>query len=91
VPRLAYTSDSSPETERLPSSSRSAHAQRRHAAAVAQSLRWAEESARCGDLGDALAWLTVIEATGDQLGHEYQSKRREWLAAVGARSNLGAP
>ena len=62
----------------------------RHEAAVAQSLRWAEESALRGDHGDALAWLAAIEATGDPLAPDYQAKRREWLASVDARVNVSA-
>jgi hypothetical protein len=51
----------------------------RHLAAAAGSLRCADESARHGDYRDALGWLQVIEAVGDELPSEYLAKRREWL------------
>jgi hypothetical protein len=54
----------------------------RHLAAVTRSLGWAAESAARGDYADALGWLRVIEAIGDEVSHEYQAKRREWRAAL---------
>lgn len=45
---------------------------RRHRAAVARSLSWADEAAENGDHADALSWQRTIEAIGDQLTAEYQ-------------------
>ena len=52
---------------------------RRHRAAVARSLGWADEAAENGDHADALSWLHTIEAIGDQLTAEYQAKRQLWI------------
>jgi hypothetical protein len=54
-----------------------------HPVAVARSLRWADEAAKRGDHSDALAWLHVIEAIGDELPETYQTKRQAWLLAFG--------
>ena len=53
----------------------------KHPVAVARSLRWADEAANRGDHSDALAWLHVIEAIGDELPESYQAKRQVWLLA----------
>ena len=55
----------------------------RHAVAVARTLQWADEAAERGDHSDALAWLHVIEAIGDELPETYQTKRHAWLLAFG--------
>ena len=39
----------------------------KHPVAVARSLQWADQAAQRGDHSDALAWLHVIEAIGDEL------------------------
>jgi hypothetical protein len=57
----------------------------RHLAAVARSLRWAQESAERGDYPDALAWVQVVEATGSQLPPGFQDKRQAWLDAIGGQ------
>ena len=63
----------------------------RHLAAVTRSLGWAVESAARGDYADALGWLRVIEAIGDEVSHEYEAKRREWRAALAnSRARPGA-
>ena len=54
----------------------------RHIAAVARSLGWARESAARGDYADALAWVQVVEAIGDPIPREYETKRQAWLAAL---------
>jgi hypothetical protein len=54
----------------------------RNLAAVSRSLEWARESAARGDYADALAWVQVVEAIGDQLQPEYQTKRQAWLSAL---------
>jgi hypothetical protein len=54
----------------------------RHLAAVARSFGWAEEAAARGDYADALSWVGVVEAIGDLIPIEYQTKRRAWLSAV---------
>ena len=55
----------------------------KHAVAVARSLQWADEAAKRGDHSDALAWLHVIGAIGDELPETYQTKRQAWLLALG--------
>jgi hypothetical protein len=54
----------------------------RHLAAVARSFGWAEEAAARGDYADALSWIQVVEAIGDLIPIEYQTKRRTWLSAL---------
>ena len=56
-----------------------------HAAAVARSLRWADEAAGRADWADALAWIAVVEAGGDTLPDEFRAKRERWLAARGGK------
>ena len=51
---------------------------RQHRAAVSRRLGWAQESADRGDYADALLWFHVLEATGEQIPPEYQSKRLAW-------------
>ena len=55
----------------------------KHPVAVARSLQWADEAADRGEHSDALAWLHVIEAIGDELPETYQTKRQAWLLAFG--------
>jgi hypothetical protein len=55
----------------------------KHPVAVARSLQWADEAAKRGEHSDALAWLHVIEAIGDELPETYQAKRQAWLLAFG--------
>ena len=55
----------------------------KHVVAVARSLQWADEAAERGDHSDALAWLHVIEAIGDELPETYETKRQAWLLAFG--------
>lgn len=50
-----------------------------HTAAVANTLAWADAAAARGDHHEALAWLQTIEAIGDELTPDYQTKRRAWL------------
>jgi hypothetical protein len=52
----------------------------KHRAAVATTLRWADEAARCGDHVDALAWLDALEAIGDKLPKTYELRRDSWSA-----------
>jgi hypothetical protein len=54
----------------------------RHLAAVARSFSWAEEAAARGEYADALSWVAVVEAIGDLIPVEYQTKRRAWLSAL---------
>ena len=56
----------------------------KHRAAARRSLRWADGSAARGDYHDALAWLQVVEATGEQLPKAYVTKRQTWLLAMRA-------
>jgi hypothetical protein len=54
----------------------------RHLAAVARTFGWAEEAAARGDYADALSWVQVVQAIGDLIPMEYQTKRRAWLSAL---------
>ena len=54
----------------------------RHLAAVRRSLGWAQESADRGDYADALGWMGVLEAIGEQLPPDYQAKRRAWAGLL---------
>jgi hypothetical protein len=54
----------------------------RHLAAVARSLGWADQAAARGDYADALSWVGVVEAIGDLIPTEYQTKRQAWLGAL---------
>ena len=61
----------------------------RYRTAVANTLAWAEESAARGDYAEALAWLDVLEAIGDQLIGGYQIKRRAWNSPIGREPSIG--
>jgi hypothetical protein len=54
----------------------------RHLAAVARTFGWAEEAAARGDYAEALSWVQVVQAIGDQIPIEYQTKRRAWFSAL---------
>lgn len=54
----------------------------KHAVAVAKTLRYAVDAAADGDYSDALAWLATVEAIGDVLPEEYETKRATWLLAA---------
>ena len=54
-----------------------------HLVEVARSLQWADEAAERGDHSDALTWLQVIEAIGDELPETHQtlpSPPTDWIA-----------
>ena len=53
-----------------------------HVMAVKRSLGWAQESADEHDYKNALGWLGVLEAIGEQLPAEYQTRRQEWAHAL---------
>jgi hypothetical protein len=54
----------------------------RHLAAVNRSLGWAQESADRGDYADALGWIDVVEAIGEQLPFAFEVKRRAWSRSL---------
>jgi hypothetical protein len=56
----------------------------KHQAAATRSLRLADESAARGDYNDAVAWVQVLEATGEPLPKAYETKRQTWLLAMRA-------
>lgn len=60
----------------------SAYRSERHAAAVRQSVAWAEDAAREGDYAGALAWLATVEAVGGELSGALAARRRGWAARV---------
>lgn len=62
----------------------------RHDLGVASTLTCADDAAAAGDYARAVGWLRVVEAIGDELPREYQTKRREWLEAAGACGRIGA-
>lgn len=50
----------------------------RHQAAVRNSFGWAQDSADRGDYADALGWIDVLEAIGEDIPPDFQAKRRDW-------------
>jgi hypothetical protein len=62
----------------------------RHAAALRQSVAWAEDAARDGDFAGALAWLEAIEAAGGELSDALVSRRRRWSVRFDA-AHAGHP
>jgi hypothetical protein len=54
-----------------------------HQSAIAKTLALADEAAAQGDYADALAWLAMVEALGDNLPERYVIARRGWRAAAG--------
>jgi hypothetical protein len=63
----------------------------RHLAAVAGSLGWANEAAAREDYRDALGWLQVLEAAGEELPSEYLATRQLWLrVGTRGRDKLGS-
>jgi hypothetical protein len=61
----------------------------RHLAAVTRSLQWADDAAEDGDHAEAIAWLRVVEATGDELSVAYRIKLHAWVLALGADRSKG--
>lgn len=57
----------------------------RHRAAVARTLASARESAARGDYADALSWLSMLDAIGQELSDEDEGLRAEWRGIVAAR------
>jgi hypothetical protein len=55
---------------------------KRHLAAVARTLQWADESAERGDHLDAISWLKTLEAIGDTLPDVYETRRDSWSAEL---------
>ena len=64
-----------------------ANALERHRTAVRRSLGWAQESADRGDYADALGWIRVLEAIGEQLPPGYEGKCRAWGDQLVANRN----
>jgi hypothetical protein len=54
---------------------------------VAQTLQWAADAARRGDLRDALAWMEMIDAIGEGLPEGWEEKRRAWRSTLELESN----
>lgn len=77
IPLTAFQRQTvSPASNSHPNGSRD-----RHEAAVASTLRLADEAAAGGDYQDALTWLVTLEAIGDQIPDEYERKREVWARA----------
>ena len=51
-------------------------------AAVVSGLRQAQQAASRGDYADALAWIQMVEATGDRVQDGFATKRRGWLSVL---------
>lgn len=62
---------------------------RGHAAAVMRSLGWADEAAGRADWANALGWIEVVEACGDELPDQFRAKRERWLLAFGEQRSRG--
>jgi hypothetical protein len=76
-------SDPQPETGRQARTGcPSGDCAKRHLAAVARTLQWADESAERGDVLDAIAWLKTLEAIGDTLPEAYEIRRDFWRAQL---------
>lgn len=69
---------------------RPVHPSERHAAAVRNSLRWAQDAADRSDYVDALGWINVLESIGEQIPAAYQAKRRAWYGQMIATSGDSA-
>lgn len=54
----------------------------KHRRAITNTLSWADESAADGRYADAIAWLDVITAIGDELPDPYPAKRAAWQSAI---------
>jgi hypothetical protein len=63
----------------------------RHALAVRQALRWAEQAAGTGDYERALRALRTIERVDGQLPAPWQERRRAWTAAVHEQAGARRP
>ena len=61
----------------------------RHAAAMRQSVAWAEDAANEGDYVGAIAWLATVEAVGGELSGPLVARRRGWAARM--RSGAAEP
>jgi hypothetical protein len=53
---------------------------------VAKTLQYAVDAAADGDYADALAWLATVEAIGDVLPDEYETRRAAWILAAHAHT-----
>lgn len=54
----------------------------RHRKAVMTTLSWADRAAAAGQYADAIAWLDVVTAIGDELPGPYPARRAAWQAAL---------
>ncbi len=55
---------------------------RKHSEAIQRTLGRADAAAASGSYADALAWLRLVEAIGDELPRGYDAKRRVWVKAL---------
>ena len=78
----------SSEAELLGTRPRCAH--ERHQAAVARTLRWADEAAARHDFRDALAWLKTLEAIGETLPDHYLHMQEAWTHCLSASGTAKA-
>ncbi len=58
----------------------------RHALALRQSLRVAQQFASVGDYDRALGWLSMIEFVERELPERWHAARAEWRAARDAQA-----
>lgn len=54
----------------------------KHRRAVRNTLGWADAAAAGGDYLDAIAWLDMLTAIGDELPIDYRIKRAAWRTAL---------
>lgn len=55
---------------------------RRHAAAVVNTLKMADEAAKEQDYDEALNWLSTLEAIGERIPDHYEARRQAWSAKL---------
>jgi hypothetical protein len=61
----------------------------RHRAAVESSLQRAREAADRGDYADAIAWVQVVQATGEEIPHQDQLQYQTWRDALATTQGSG--
>ncbi len=66
----------------------------RHERAVQRTFGWAQEAASRGDLGEAVAWLTMLESLEGRLPPAWEAQRRRWVQqarGLGAVPDIDLP
>ena len=63
-------------------SERVAEFEAQHAAIIARTLAWADESAARGEYVEAVRWVETVRDMGHDLPSEYEANRDMWLSAI---------